>query len=73
MARINAFTKPGGLAREVCAVHGINAFTKPGVSCAARAVVRDTQTRQIIARGTVAECRAFVNAFGQCYLEKLSG
>jgi hypothetical protein len=32
-------------------------------------IVRDSVTHQIIARGSLAKCRAYIAAFGRCYLD----
>jgi hypothetical protein len=32
-------------------------------------IVRDSDTHQIIASGSLAKCRAYIAAFGHCYLD----
>ncbi len=34
--------------------------------------VKDSRTRQVIAEGDAAHCRAFARAFGECYVETVN-
>lgn len=36
-----------------------------------RAVVRDRYTKRVIMQGTLADCQAYVSAFGLCFVEAI--
>jgi len=44
-------------------------YKKPALVTVAAYVVRDSRTKQIIARGDYAKCIAYQNAFGLCFVE----